>query len=232
MKDQYFGDINDYFKYGILRVFSSFELKIGIDWHLTKPDETGHGNQIHYLSQPSEWEQYDAELFRFLRNCVDQGLRDTSKLEESSMVSSCKYFYKMALEPGTPRDLRFNLSLESLSDCDLVFFDPDNGIEPNTCTEKHISVNELILFWSKGISLLVFQYVPRYVKTELDRANFAIRLTRKLRKHIDASRLCIVETDAVFFVLIGQTEHETKLKASVRRILRQWQGKVKLREID
>jgi len=35
MKNQYFGDINDYRKYGLLRCFAEAGLNIGVCWMLT-----------------------------------------------------------------------------------------------------------------------------------------------------------------------------------------------------
>jgi hypothetical protein len=40
MKDQYFADINDYRKYGLLRILGE-GLRVGVCWMLTKPDGSG-----------------------------------------------------------------------------------------------------------------------------------------------------------------------------------------------
>ena len=47
MKNQYFGDITDYRKYGILRVLESAGIKTGVCWMLTPPNNK-HGNLTHY----------------------------------------------------------------------------------------------------------------------------------------------------------------------------------------
>mgnify|MGYP001591471331 CR=1 FL=1 len=52
MKNQYFGDINDYFKYRLLRkVEKDCGLKIGLCWMLTQNDDTKEGGKIDYLNQ-------------------------------------------------------------------------------------------------------------------------------------------------------------------------------------
>jgi hypothetical protein len=50
MKDQYFGDINDYRKYGLLRaILDSGRFKLFIAWMLTPDDGTTDGKFISYL---------------------------------------------------------------------------------------------------------------------------------------------------------------------------------------
>ena len=44
MKNQYFGDVNDYRKYGLLRVFANqAAFNIGVCWMLTPDDERRDG---------------------------------------------------------------------------------------------------------------------------------------------------------------------------------------------
>lgn len=71
MKNQYFGDINDYRKYGLLRILAdSGKLKIGICWMLTSDDKRSDGRRISYLQSPSKWSDYDKDLFEQLKDCV------------------------------------------------------------------------------------------------------------------------------------------------------------------
>lgn len=64
MKNQFVGDINDYYKYGLLRIFSDVgKKKIGICWMLT-PERT------EYLHDPGKWRDFDPVLFGELRRIV------------------------------------------------------------------------------------------------------------------------------------------------------------------
>ncbi len=46
MKNQYFGDVNDYLKYGLLRQLSNEgRFKICVCWMLTEPDGTTEGGK-------------------------------------------------------------------------------------------------------------------------------------------------------------------------------------------
>jgi hypothetical protein len=83
MKNQYVGDINDYRKYGLLRLLSGNEsLSTAICWMLTVNDERTDGKFIDYLSNSSEWRDYDPELFDVLQNIVlEKKIRNVSEIE-------------------------------------------------------------------------------------------------------------------------------------------------------
>ncbi|CAA9432540.1 MAG: hypothetical protein AVDCRST_MAG37-733 [uncultured Rubrobacteraceae bacterium] len=50
MKNQYFGDVSDYRKYGLLRVLSSEgEISTGVCWMLTPSDGRTDGRKLEYL---------------------------------------------------------------------------------------------------------------------------------------------------------------------------------------
>ena len=44
MKNQYFGDIGDYGKYGLLRFLGERGLSIAVNWYLTPDDVSNDGN--------------------------------------------------------------------------------------------------------------------------------------------------------------------------------------------
>ena len=62
MKNQYFGDVNDYLKYGLLRILAdSGNNKIGVCWMLTADDSTRQGNNTRYLLTPAAWRSCRSE---------------------------------------------------------------------------------------------------------------------------------------------------------------------------
>jgi hypothetical protein len=64
MKNQYFGDINDYRKYGLLRALQSTgDGSLLVAWMLT-PDDGGRDERFRaYLDDPDTWAKYDPDLF-------------------------------------------------------------------------------------------------------------------------------------------------------------------------
>lgn len=60
MKNQYFGDINDYKKYGLLRsIESASSLRLLVAWMLAPDDGSTDGEFVEYLDEPEKWENYD-----------------------------------------------------------------------------------------------------------------------------------------------------------------------------
>ena len=56
MKNQYFGDINDYKKYGLLRILTDDHMRLAVCWMLTDADHRADGKFISYLQDPVKWE--------------------------------------------------------------------------------------------------------------------------------------------------------------------------------
>ena len=69
MKDQYFGDVNDYRKYGLLReILASANVRLGVCWMLTAPDSRTDGAHVAYLDNPKKYRVFDCELFDWLEH--------------------------------------------------------------------------------------------------------------------------------------------------------------------
>ena len=59
VQDQYFGDINDYRKYGLLRCICEAELHVGVCWMKTPSDNSGQGGRTDYLAKPHKYRSLD-----------------------------------------------------------------------------------------------------------------------------------------------------------------------------
>ena len=87
MKNQYFGDVKDYLKYGLLRCFAASGLELGVCWLLTRDDGSTDGSDRRYLEQPS-LREHDPALYDFLRvTCAKPGGRMVSHLEASGLFA-------------------------------------------------------------------------------------------------------------------------------------------------
>lgn len=168
MKDQYFGDINDYRKYGLLRILGEEGiLKAAICWMLTPPDGRSDGRFIEYLDQPKDWRGFDPELFDHLLGTVlAEGVRSVHAIESSKLLSETRFYSEIVSDAELDRNRYFATFLEAAKGSDLVFFDPDNGMEirsapygrkthRSSCSGKKPlpHMNKAILFSSISISV-------------------------------------------------------------------------------
>ena len=131
MKNQYFGDINDYKKYSLLRILSgNGQIETVVCWVLTEDDSRTDGSKIRYLEQPEKWQNYDPTVYEYLRKQVlDKGIRNVSYIEQDDIIPNCRFYREVINDNVGSRENFFSGFLEFAKGADLVFFDPDNGIE-------------------------------------------------------------------------------------------------------
>ena len=135
MQDKYAGDIGDYAKLGLLRALKKGR-KLGVAWYRV-PDETGSpdGKYTEYLKNPELFRRFDPDLFDHLHNvvfgrkkrrikCLEPVLQDATFSDELLITASLPKRQRSEWR----RNEWFNPVLKDLSECDLVFADPDNGI--------------------------------------------------------------------------------------------------------
>jgi hypothetical protein len=155
MKPQYFGDRNDFCKYAVLRCFERAVPRLVVCWMLT-PDDKG-------------FRAIDCELFCELSGLV--GRDDVlSRFEETGLLGEATWFYNREFpndRDKPSRDEYFNGLKERLRDDDLVFFDPDTGLEPESRRwgPEHLRWEELNRVLADERSVCVYQHRRHERKT-------------------------------------------------------------------
>ena len=94
VKVQYFGDVNDYRKFALLRLLSEVGgFKIGVCWMLTEPDGSAQGAKRGYLDQPEVWSAYAPALFDALAKApASPQLSDLKQIEADGIVPGATFF--------------------------------------------------------------------------------------------------------------------------------------------
>jgi hypothetical protein len=136
MKNRFYGDKKDYFKYGLLDILSANYESIGINWYLTDNNHghQGHGRGIGYLDKDN-WRHYNQEIFCKLKNRVKKGERNVENCKKDMVVKNLKYEAIEQLPDNADqgnyerfrKDWHSN-AMDCLAKCDLIFFDPDIGV--------------------------------------------------------------------------------------------------------
>ena len=217
MKNQYFGDITDYRKFGILRVLEKAGIKIGVCWMLTPHDGSGHGGCVCYKNGA------DSELHEFLQGCIHANKRNIKELENSEMLRHARYFSDcLPVFVGGERRGYFDLAREEFKGMDLVFFDPDTGIEPKSLDpERHIEKSEIKKTWDAGFSILIIQFPSR-------KKNATVSIQQELKQQ-ELENLtqcpdvhCFRFRKHAFFYLLAQKKHKKKIEAAKQKIEQNW----------
>jgi len=228
MKNQYFGDINDYKKYSLLRLLSGQgQIETAVCWVLTRDDIGNDGNRVKYLQQPDKWRTYDPNLYDYLsEHVLQRGIRNVKILETSDILANCRFYSAIVEDDIELREAYFNRFLEFAKDADLVFFDPDNGLEVNSVprgkrnSSKYLYWCEVKASYKAGHSILIYQHFPR-----MQRESFIRNLVQQFKAITKVDHVFHYKTQHVVFFLLPQPRHEELFIESNANIIKYVWGK-------
>jgi hypothetical protein len=227
VKDQYFGDINDFRKYGFLRaLLSNGKLKLLIAWMLTDKDKKKDGKFRSY----SHLRKFDEVLYDRLAFLLKPPAQPRVKLIEESDLLSRTVFYSRLVEDSKDKRKSWREGLkEKISGKDLVFFDPDNGIEVTSKKpgrkdySKYVAWDEMKMAWEKGCSILIYQHFPH--KTH---EVFASEKVFELKKLTGSNFIRAFKASQVLYLLVGQEKHRVIFIEVIDKFLQSWEGEIQI----
>lgn len=115
----------------------------------------------------------------------------------------------------------------ALDGSDLLFFDPDNGIEVPSKTvgrkdsSKYIYWEELTESWKRAKSLFVFQHFPRTKRNEYISAR-VVEMTSRL----PGSLVIPLRSPNVLFLLAFRPTDSTQILSAMEFIEKNWSRRV------
>ena len=225
MKHQYFGDISDYKKYGVLRaVTNNGKLKLLVCWMLTPSDLRTDGNNNDYLQKANEWRHHEPDIFDFLYDSVVvKKTKDLGLVEKHNIVPGTAYFNEILLDNLSNRETYFQKLEYVAKDYDLIFFDPDNGIATSSMikggksSSKYIFWDEIEKFWTRGHSLLIYQHFPR-----VNRMEYISRKVGEINDRLSNNETYTIRTTHMVYFLIPQEGHSLHFKRLKEKIEGKW----------
>jgi hypothetical protein len=164
---------------------SDQSLNVGVVWYLV-PDETHNsdGKHIHYLD-PSAYNQEryrdcDPTLYDTLREIVRSNRRSVSSIRNCQVLPLGARFYEAVLTFDRPDDQSdftrehrvarrkawLHDALKFTVGCDIVFVDPDNGLEVKVGPyqrrgPKYVFFDELLPYLERDQSLVIYHHIGR-----------------------------------------------------------------------
>lgn len=180
MQNRYVADVGDFAKYALLRSLCGSPKEppvlLGVVWCLF-PNE-GHNNDGRHVSylDAANFQGLDNALITALRAIIERGQRDISSVISGSILPPGTISYHEPVSPEARcsrkdriswRSAWINRCLELTANCELVFFDPDNGLEVGSVPKDHpkagkyVYWDELIPFWRRGQTLLIYHHLNR-----------------------------------------------------------------------
>lgn len=182
MQNRYTADIGDFGKYGMLRCLCKGDIKLGVNWYLV-PDESHNndGKFISYLddskaSNVKKFRLCDPELYKQMQSIIADDKRSVQEIQYRGVLPYNTVYFDEVLSFEGISDLLerkafynewHRKALDKLKDCDIVFFDPDNGLEVSSCSRtnsngiKYVFYNEIKEYFKRGQSIIVYNHRDR-----------------------------------------------------------------------
>lgn len=233
MKNQYFGDVNDYYKFGLMRALTGEgAAHVGVCWMLTPDDGGPDGRFTGYLTKPERFRRYDRWLFDQLHQLVlvrDQ--RDVVCAAQADLVPSARYFDRLLSDDDRSRRRYFQDFWEFAEGSDMLFFDPDVGIETKstkagrTGSSHYLYWRELARSFLRGYAVLVYQHFPR-----VQREPFVQRMAAELFQKTGANKVYSFETSRVVFFLLLSRYRKVALERNISQIENRWRPEITVRQ--
>jgi len=228
MKNQYFGDINDFRKYGLLRILiNNGSIRTGVCWMLTPDDDRVDGKFTEYLTDPEKYKKFDSSLYEFLGQCVRSGDRNVLEVENSDIFSSTIFHDPILEDDAVQREQYFSNMYKLFKGVDLIFFDPDNGLEIKSKplgqkdSSKYLYWNEVVECYKTGHSILIYQHFIRE-----DRNKFILRIFENIRTKTGNKNIIYFRTSNVVFFLMCQDKHSQYFSNISKTISDIWGGQI------
>jgi hypothetical protein len=211
VKNQYFGDVNDYVKYGLLRFIAADSgLKAMLCWMLTPDDDRGDGGKLQYLREPGRWRHHDPELFDALQgmSLARMDRRSISLIEQTNLLPRTSFFSEILADDAFARRGYFDGLWRNAAGADFIFFDPDNGMEVDSVplgrqgSSKYLYWCEARDTYRRGHSLVLFQHFPR-----VKRDHFIEFLANRTIQETGAAKVIALRSINAVFFLVPQPRH-------------------------
>ena len=238
MQDRYIGDVGDFAKYGLLRRLlqpsaSGQELRLAVIWYLVD-DEYGNsdGKHIAYL-EDNRMRACDTALHDTLKVLVCSNKRNVASLERTGVLPPNRtVFFSVRLPSLTHRwqgdvsaiDARrrwFSSALEASRGADLVFLDPDNGLEvpsaPRSSAKasKYVYLDEIRALAERGQSVLIYQHHNRSAPGEVQIARALNKLRSAVPQHCSVTAITFRRGSVRSFFLLSAKSHSEILHSQL-----------------
>ena len=181
LQDKYAGDIGDFGKLVLLRqlsLISSRQPRLGVNWFRSTTSDRGlnDGSYISYLASDPKADNFricDPSLYDILKRVVSIS-RSIQAIENEEILPVGTVFYSEPIPLSSDFKQRivqrvrwFEESRSKLGPADVVFLDPDNGIQSQKVKKSHIRaikyafVDEIRAYFDSCDIVIVYNHRDR-----------------------------------------------------------------------
>lgn len=235
MQDRYVGDVGDYAKYSLLKALSGASgdtLRLGVLWYLF-PDEghNGDGRHTAYLKLEAMAAR-DPVTHSLLSELVQTGRRSVAAVEKSCVLPSNTIFYDAPVAvAGSPlarssyRREWFRAGLSCVGSADVLFFDPDNGVETPALKKSDFKAGKYVFWeeiedgWRNGKSLVIYNHLNRSASAAMQTSRLQTMFENRLTGAAAVIPLLFRRGSCRHLWIIAQPTHVSRLVRRTRAFL-------------
>ena len=232
MQDRYAGDIGDFGKFGLLSALEKTGFRIGINWYKVLPPSSEYRKDGSFKSADGRHkikEKYcpcDEVLAKKLFAISESDSRSIDALENAMLLKSATYFHDTV--PVDCREQWHRKALDVLTNCDLVFLDPDNGLLVRSVKEgspksvKYVFDRELSEYIKRGQSVVLYNHRPRKQRDQY----FAEMSERMIAASMGNPFMAITFPKGSirdYFLIPANDDHSRRIKTALNELVSgQW----------
>jgi hypothetical protein len=242
MQDRYIGDVGDFGKYLLLNDIyniSKGSIRLGINWFYVSgknEGETEGGKPVttvtpvfNYLSDKNKYSNKYCtcfpELYRQLKNIVDNDRRNIKEIENNSVLPIGTVFYSKPLPLPYLLGARENWldeSLTNLKNTDIIFLDPDNGIQTEKVKKtqskanKYVFKDEIKQYYDSDKSLIIYNHKDHKPRDEYNTKISGIRNYLNILNDIQVIRFKRVSVRDFIFLI--QKDHHSLIEKTITHL--------------
>lgn len=225
MKNQYAGDIGDYTKLGLLRSLENAGFSIGINWYLT-PDEPKHSKTFtdgkHTKFLECDCDTPDVDLHFALKKIGLSKNRSVKRLESEKLFDNTLFWNKLL--DAKNRDKWHFEALKKLGNQDIIFLDPDNGLEVKSIKpyskngNKYTRYQEAADYYANGATVIIYNHRDRKPKSEYLKRFYRFKDIEETKNakmfYLRASRYSVRD-----YLFLAQERHFSDLESCIDSFL-------------
>ena len=197
MRDSYVADVGDFGKYALLNALAGNHLRLGVLWCRSTLEEISSDGRF---TKYNELRLCDPALHGKLLQILKGNERTLVEVEKGSILPRTTLFYGDPIPaPHAPclspaardaqarlRETWFEQAFNTLSDAELVFLDPDNGLAGSRVKRhcrnsvKFVFANEVTEWLGRGKSVVLYRHQQR--KTLSERVASSARCSEQVQR--------------------------------------------------
>ena len=221
-----------------MKAIENANLKVGVNWYLTEPiDEKEKKKNDGKYRIKEKFKECDEELFGKLDNVFKLNKkRNVKSIEDEKPLKNASY-YSIPINIED-REKWHKEALKLFKNCDVVFLDPDNGLEVESAKgskkklTKYVLMDELKSYIEDGKSVVFYNHRPRQ-----DMNEYFKELLSKVKKTTRISPFFISfhrGTVRDYIIIPINNGHKEKLKKAINSMVNSESNwyKMKLCQVD